>query len=99
VSPELLGEGVLVVVVVEICDFSISSCFSTKLDVSGWFSSAVTIEVGSGDSLCSCDSKTVRTSNGALFSSPVRYGVGDVLAVVDRFRGCKMTSLGVCGLA
>jgi len=56
--------------------------------------------VGTEDSVGSCDSKTAH--NNALFSCPVRYGVGascSELAVVVSVRGLETASLGVCRLA
>lgn len=67
-----------------------------KSDVSGWDSSAVTIEIGIGHSLCGCDSKTA--GNGTLFLCPKLIEVcessGELAVVVD-VEGRKTTLLGV----
>ena len=71
-------------------------CFSMKPAVAGRILRAVTMIVGTWDSVCRCDSKN---SHGrALFWCPEEYGfigVGDELEVVEGAGGCEMTSLRV----
>lgn len=64
--------------------------------VAGRILRAVTMVVGTGDSVCRCNSK--KSHGRALFRCPEEYGFigeGDELEVVGDAGGCEMTSLRV----